>query len=124
MEVRLDPQGRGISGVQFDLQFTPSVVEVVNIRPGPLLGPSPLEVNNPGDKPGILVYAAARQGATKSNTPPGAVATMRLRVLDKVPVGTKLDLSLANVQLADENIQRVPDILVTPLMEVKVTDAK
>lgn len=111
LDVQLDPHGRGISGVQFDLHFPAGQIEVLDIQPGTLLGPDPLDFKKVKDEPGVVVYAAARRGATRPGTAAGRFATVRLRVLDDVAVGTNFQVWLQEVQIADENIQRVAEVV-------------
>lgn len=110
MDVRLDPRGRSVSGVQLDLHFPLEQVEVLGVQPGTMLGPNPLEVKLTASKSGVLVYAAARRGATTSGTQAGRFATVRFRVLDTVSIGTRLQLQLQAARIADEDMQRVTEV--------------
>ena len=118
LEVRLDPRGHGISGAQFELHFLPDQVTVMGIRPGIVLGPDPLEINKIGDKPGVLVYAAARRGVAASPTPAGRLASVELRVLDDVAVGAAIQIWLQAAQIADEIIQRVTEVDTGPPVQL------
>ena len=118
LEVRLDPKGHGISGAQFELHFLPNQVAVLGIRPGTLLGPDPLEINKIGDKPGVLVYAAARRGVAALPTPARRFASVELWVLDDVAVGAAIQVWLQAAQVADENIQRVTEVDTRPPVQL------
>ena len=120
LDVRLSPRGRGISGVQFDLHFPPEQLEVLEARPGTLLGSGPLEIKQPGDEPGVYLYVAARIGETVPPTRAGLVATLKLRVLDAVATGTVLQMSLQEVILSDQDVKRVQEVVVDPPLELVV----
>ena len=120
MDVLLDPRGRKVSGVQFDLLFPLGQVEVLGVQPGTLLGPDPLEVELTESRPGVLVYAVARQGPIPQGTPAGRLATAQLRVLDTVRIGTRLQLLLQAAQIADEDIQRVTEVFTSIPSELVV----
>lgn len=124
LEVQVDPEGRGISGVQFGLHFPPQEVEVLDVYPGPLLGPEPLEIKGPGDGPGVFRYAAARTGETLPPTPRGRVATIRLRALDGVAAGTNLRLWLQDVKVAEpagDTFRAVVEVTVSPALTLVAT---
>jgi hypothetical protein len=106
--------------VQFDLHFPAGHIEVLDIQPGTLLGPDPLEVKKLKDAPGVVVYAAARRGATRPGTTASRFATVRLRVLDHVAIGTGFQVRLQEVQIADENIQRVAEVVTNSPLELVV----
>lgn len=112
LEVRLDPQGRGISGVQFDLEVSPQPLQVVDIAPGVVLGPDPVEIEIIGSESGIATYAAARRGPTHSPTPAGAVAVVRLMVPAELAPGTPVQVSLQRVKIADADIHQVREVTV------------
>ena len=120
LDVRLSPRGRGISGVQFDLHFPPEQLEVLEARPGTLLGSGPLEIKQPGDEPGVYLYVAARIGETVPPTRAGLVATLKLRVLDAVATGTVLQMSLQEMILSDQDVKRVQEVVVDPPLELVV----
>lgn len=124
LEVQVDPGGRGISGVQFDLRFPPQGVEVLEVSPGPLLGPEPLEIKGPGDGVGVFRYAAARTDETPLLTLRERLATIRLRVLDGVAVGTPLRVWLQDVKVAEpagDTFRAVVEVTVSPGLTLVVT---
>ena len=124
LEVQVDPGGRGISGVQFDLRFPPQAVEVLDISPGPLVGAEPLEITGPGDGAGVFRYAAARTGEITAPTPKARVATIRLRVLGGVAVGTPLQVRLQDVKVAEpagDAFRAVMEVTVSPALTLVVT---
>ena len=120
LDVRLSPRGRGISGVQFDLHFPPEQLEVLEARPGTLLGSGPLEIKQPGDEPGVYLYVAARIGETIPPTRAGLAVTLKLRVLDAVATGTVLQMSLQEVILSDQDVKRVQEVVVDPPLDLVV----
>jgi len=120
LEVKLEPRGPGISGVQFRLHFPQDWVEVLDIVPGNLLGPAPLEVKQPKEEPGGFLYAAARRGKTTQNTPPGQVAVVRMRVTEDAPPGITLRAWLREVLIADHNMLRIEDVTVGQPLDLLV----
>lgn len=117
LDVRLDPRGHSISGVQFDLRFPPQEVEVLEVSPGPLLGAGPLEIKGPGNAVGVFRYAAARSGEATPPSPPERLATIRLRVLGGVAPGTPLRVWLQDVKVAEpagDTFRAVVEVTVSP----------
>ena len=110
IEIKVEPEGRGVSGGEINLEFNPNILEVINIETGDLFGPDPLigikEINN---ETGLIKYALARKGKTKVPTSPGIFATINLRVLEGVKEGTS-KLTLAKIGLADENFKDIKEI--------------
>ena len=123
LALKLEPRGPGISGVQFRLDFPQNWVEVLDIIPGTVLGPTPLEVIQTREEPGGFLYAAARRGKTPHNTLPGQVAALRMRVAEDAPPGVPLRVELREVLLADRDILKIEDVAVGRPLELLVTAA-
>ena len=104
VDVNVDPQARGISGLELEIRFQPDIFQMVDVVPGDLLGEKPPEVQsiipiiNIDNELGILHYTAARIGPTEAPTPPGLVATMFLRVLETAPAGRETSLKMTKVK--------------------------
>ncbi len=109
IRIQIKPTGWGVSGGEISLSFDPAALEVVELKPGDLLGLSPLVgLKKIDHQAGLIRYALARVGPTPVPTPPGAFAVVRFRVLEKASLGT-YELKLTKVGLADENFQDVKD---------------
>ena len=82
----VEPGNQGISAAQVTLSYPPALLQVEDIRPGDLLGPSPLEINKGAlSGPETVTYAVARVGATSVPSPTGTVLIIELRVPDDAP---------------------------------------
>lgn len=123
LAVNLEPRGPGVSGVQFLLHFPQNWVEVLDIIPGTLLGPAPLDVRQRKEEPGGYLYAAARRGKTTQNTPPGQVTVARMRVAEDAPPGIPLRVQLREVLIVDQNMLRIEDVAVGRPLELLVAAA-
>ena len=123
LSVQMEPRTRGISGVQFGLDVEPTSLEVGEIVPGDLLGPSPLEVKLIESESGILTYAAARRGKTPLDTPGGNLATIRLIVPKDILAGAPVSVGLRGVLVADDKIIPVADVFVGNPLEFTVAAA-
>ncbi|RLC73294.1 MAG: hypothetical protein DRI26_01205 [Chloroflexi bacterium] len=109
VRIQVKPAGWGVSGGEVSLSFDPTALEVIDLRPGDLLGTNPLMGLKKIDREaGVIKYALARVGPTSAPTPPGAFAIIRLKVLEEAEPGT-YGLKLTKVGLADENFQDVKD---------------
>ena len=118
VDVSLDPRGRGISGVEMNVEFDPASFEVLEVEPGPLLGDKPSEVSavlprvEIDNTLGVLRYYDARIGNTVPPTPPSIVARIKLRVLEKPPADTLPYLRITAVKVPDEKIQEISDVTI------------
>ena len=114
--VSVDPKGQGISGVELEFRFDPAVLQVVEVVPGDLLGEKTEEIKaiipiiQIDDTSGILSYADVRTGVTSPPTPPGLLATIRLRVLETAPAPRETSLKITSVKIPDETIQGLLDV--------------
>ena len=113
VDVILDPQGKGISGVQVKIAYDPAALRPTDAVAGPLLGEESIEIPLIIDEvAGFVEYVAARIGSTAAPTPPGLVATIRFQALETAVEGTLTSLTITGVQVPDENIQEITGILV------------
>ena len=111
--VILDPQGKGISGVQVKIAYDPATLRPTEAVAGPLLGEESIEIPLIIDEvAGSVEYVAARIGSTAAPTPPGLVATIRFQALESATEGKLTSLKITGVQVPDENIQEIAGILV------------
>ena len=122
VDVVLDPQGRGISGVQVWIEYQPDILEIVGVEPGPLLGAEPAVAGPITDEvAGLVQYAAARIGPTQPPTPSGVFATIVFRVLDTAMVGAKVSLKITEAKIPDENVEPIGDIAIGDRLLVEVS---
>ena len=118
VDVSLDPRGRGISGVEMNLEFDPDSFEVVQVQPGPLLGDKPSEVAavlprvEIDNSLGVILYFDARIGDTFPPTPAEIVATVKLKVVEGAPAGARAYLRITSVKMPDEKIQEISDVAI------------
>ena len=120
VDLTLDPAGRGISGVQVQIEYDPAIFQAVVIEPRTLLGQEPVEVPIIDEAKGVIEYAAARIGPTQPPTPSGLFATMRFRVLETATAGRETSLRITEVKIADENIEEVRDVLIDGELRVAI----
>ena len=122
VDLSVDPQGKGISGVQVRIEYDPAVFRVVGAEPGTLLGPEPAVAGPIIDETkGDVEYAAARIGPTEPPTPPGLFATLKFLVLETAPSGKFTILKISEVKIPDENIREIRDVLIGKELEVKIS---
>ncbi|MFQ5933387.1 MAG: cohesin domain-containing protein [Dehalococcoidia bacterium] len=108
--VRVDPEGRGLSGGELNLAFDPQVLSVVDIEPGDLFGPEPLVGAEMVDNDsGTLLYALARKGQTSPPTPPSVFAEITFKVAEDARRG-RYELTVTSAGLADEAFRDILDI--------------
>ena len=114
----VDPQGRGISGVELKIEFDPAVLQMIDVVPWTLLGEKPEEVRSTipftdiDNTLGTLHYADVRVDVTHPPTPPGLLATIKLRVLETAKAGRDTSLRIVDVKIPDENIREIQHILI------------
>ena len=122
VEVNVDSQGRGISGVQVSIDYDPSALRVAGLEPGTLLGPEPAVAGPIIDETnGVVEYAVARIGPTEPPTPPGLFATVRFQVLDTAGRGRDTVLDITAVKVPDENVREIPNVLTGESLTVKIS---
>ena len=101
--VQIEPGDQGVSAVEINLAFEPQAIQVVDVRPGALLGERPLpgmlEIDN---EVGSLNYSLARVGETIAPTPDAVFAVIMFQILEPANPGN-YELDLINIGLADEN---------------------
>ncbi|MCH8348909.1 MAG: hypothetical protein IIB29_01545 [Chloroflexi bacterium] len=123
VNVLLNPGPVGISGVQFRLNVSPEEFDQLGISPGALLGPDPLEVNQPDEEEGVALFALARRGPSPNSTIGGPVATIRVSLAADVPLGTTVTLALKDVIIADQEARRMTGVVLGPPLELMVIAA-
>jgi hypothetical protein len=123
VRIKVDPKGKGISAGEINVTFNIDAFECINISPGDILGPSPLEgVKRIDNAAGFLRYAIARIGRTEPPTSPGVFAEIRFKVKSKVNIGT-YNIELVGVGLADEGFKDITNISIgNRLVAVKITE--
>ena len=120
--MNVDPQGRGISGVQVSIDYDPATLRVSGVEPGILLGTEPAIAGPIIDETnGVVEYAVARIGPTDPPTPPGLFATVRFQVLETAGRGRDTVLEITAVKVPDENVQEIPNVLIGESLTVKIS---
>lgn len=113
VEVQVKPGKQGVSAVEINLSFDPQVVQVIDIKPGTLLGDGPLPgILNIDSEAGTISYSLARIGATEAPTPAATFAVITFQVLNSAE-GGDYELSPTGVGLANENFEDIQDIRIT-----------
>jgi hypothetical protein len=121
VELILDPQGRGISGVQVRIEYDPTILQAVGMERGDSLGPDQVEVPIFDEENGVIEYAAARIGPTEPPTPSGLFATLKLRVLESAPPGKETGLRITEVKIPDENIREIRPISIGDDLKLEIS---
>ncbi len=110
VEVRVDPDGRGVSGGELNFAFDPQGLTLVKVEAGNLFGPDPLVgIELVDNVAGTLTYALARRGSTTSPTPTSIFAELTFQV-SETAAGESYILSVANLGLADEDFQDIAGV--------------
>ena len=123
VNVLLNPGPVGISGVQFRLNVSPEEFDQLDISPGALLGPDPLEVNQPDEEEGVALFALARRGPSPNTTIGGPVATIRVSLAAGVLPDTTVTLALEDIIIADQEARRMTGVVLGPPLELMVIAA-
>ena len=127
VDLTINPQARGISGVEVQMEYDPAIFQVIDAPPGDLLGQKPQEVQsvlpvvNIDNGSGILQYSDARVGPTQPPTPQGLLATMNLRVLQTATAGREASLRITHFKIADENIEEIGDAVAAAELKVVIS---
>lgn len=112
VEVQIKPGKQGVSAVEINLSFDPEVMQVIDIKPGTLLGNSPLlGILNIDSEAGTVSYSLARIGETKAPTTAANFAIITFQILNSAQ-GGDYGLTLAGIGLANENFEDIQDIRV------------
>ena len=127
VDLTLDPQGRGISGVQVQLEYDPDMFRIIEVTPGELLGEKPTEVRSVipfveiDNKLGILHFRDARIGPTQPPTPTGRFATIRFQALETASAGEQAFLRITEAKIPDENILEIRDVVIGRDLRVEIS---
>jgi hypothetical protein len=112
VEVQVEPQKQGISAGEINLAFNPQAIQVVEVKPGTLLGERPLAgILDIDNETGTLNYSLARIGETTAPTSDATLAVITLQILNSAQPGD-YELSFTSVGLANENFEDIPNIQV------------
>jgi hypothetical protein len=112
VEVQVQPGKQGLSAVEINLSFEPEVMQVIDIKPGELLGDGPLPgILNIDSEAGTVSYSLARIGATEAPTPAATFAIITFQILNSAQ-GGDYELTLTGVGAANENFEDIKDIRV------------
>jgi len=113
VKVQVKPGKKGVSAVEINLSFDPRVMQVIDIKPGTLLGDSPLPgILNIDSEAGTVSYSLARIGATEAPTPAVTFAIITFQILNSAQ-GGDYELTLTGVGAANENFEDIKDIRIT-----------
>ena len=112
VEVRVEPGKQGVSAGEINLSFDSQVMQVVEVKPGELLGERPLPgILNIDNEAGTLSYSLARIGETAAPTSGATLAIITFQILNSAQPGD-YELSFTSVGLANENFEDIPNIQV------------
>jgi hypothetical protein len=112
VKVQVEPEKQGVSAVEVKLSFEPQTMQVVEVKPGALLGERPLPgILNIDNEAGALSYSLARIGTTEVPTPAATFAVITFQVLNSAQPGD-CELSFTSVGLANEKLDGIEDIRV------------
>lgn len=107
VDIEIDPNGRGISGGEIYLKFTPEVFVLSEIISGELLGENPLVGAHVVDTTsGTILYAIARRGLTAVPTQKSVFARLTFTAPDGTNPGI-YEFSLVTVGLSDNWFQDI-----------------
>ena len=122
IDVNIDPQGRGISGVQVWIEYDPEIFQVIGAEPGDLLGGEPAQAGPIIDEvEGVFQYATARIGETHPPTSPGLFATIKLLVLDTGVAGRETFLKITEVKIPDQDIREIREVQIGEGLRLEVS---
>ena len=112
VEVQVEPGKQGVSAVEINLSFEPQAMQVVDVKPGALLGERSLPgILNIDNEAGTVSYSLARIGKTETPTPTASFAVITFQVLNSAQA-SDYELSFTSVGLANENFESIQDIRV------------
>lgn len=127
VDLTLDPQGRGISGVQVQIEYDPAIFQIVEVAPGELLGEKPEDVRSVipfvdiDNESGVLQFRDARIGPTQPPTPTGRFAAIRFQALDTAPTGEQATLRITGAKFPDENIHEIRDVRIGRELKIEIS---
>ncbi|MDY6834934.1 MAG: cohesin domain-containing protein [Chloroflexota bacterium] len=106
--IMVDPKAYGVSGGELNFAFDPEAMTADGIVAGDLLGADPLTgAEDIDNDTGTILYALGRQGGTPVPTSPGRFATISFTAGN---TENTYDLDIVSLELADEDIQDIPDV--------------
>lgn len=110
IKVQVEPVKQGISAVEINLSFEPEAMQVIEVKPGTLLGERPLSgILNIDNEAGTLSYSLARIGETEAPTRAATFAVITFQVLQWAKAGD-YELDFSSAGFADEKFEDIPDI--------------
>jgi hypothetical protein len=112
VQVQVEPQKQGVSAGEINLSFDSQAMQVVEVKPGTLLGERPLAgILNIDNEAGTLGYSLARIGETTAPTSGAAFAIVTFQILNSAQPGD-YELELTKVGLANENFGDIGDFTI------------
>ena len=112
VQVQVEPQKQGVSAGEINLSFDSQAMQVVELKPGELLGERPLPgISNIDNGAGTVNYSLARIGETTAPTSAAAFAIITFQIVNSAQPG-EYKLGFTGVGLANENFEDIPDIQV------------
>jgi len=112
VQVQVEPGKQGISAGEINLSFDSQAMQVVEVKPGTLLGERPLPgILKIDNEAGTLSYSLARIGETTAPTSGATLAIITFQILNSAQHGD-YELSFTSAGLANENFEDIPDIQV------------
>lgn len=110
--VAVDPAGKGISAVDLELSFNPSILEALSISRGRLLGEDVIELfSEVNNTTGTIRYVAARIGPTIPPTPKEILISIDFRVKQNA-APTSAMIVVNRIGISDEKIADVRDLVI------------
>ena len=112
VKIQVELGKQGVSAVEVKLSFEPQTMQVVEVKPGALLGERPLPgILHIDNEAGTVSYSLARIGTTEVPTPAATFAVITFQVLNSAQPGD-CELSFTSVGLANEKLDGIEDIRV------------
>jgi len=110
IKVQVEPGKQGISAIEINLSFDPQAMQIIEVKPGTLLGERPLSgILNIDNEAGTLSYSLARIGETDVPTLTGTFAVITFQMLDWAQ-GGNYELSFTGVGFTNEDFEDIVGI--------------
>ena len=120
VNIKVDPNGLEVYGVQYDLTFNSSVIQITNMNAGPFLEEGGADtlvyINEYDNVAGTASFAETRKDTTTGATSPDVLTTISF-----VTVGSALDTSditLSGVVVSDPNAEEIDAELTPDTVEI------